>query len=226
MGNEQNPYASPRHVSPVVPESTLRTDYPQQLRRVRLGLTLIYYAIVCTVLLVIGAILAMFLGLVGPGNLTVFVVAPAFFIGLALFVGECLCVQAPAEYGAKNWAIAAVVLHVATWLLPLVQFVVGQSILLSFLGNALSLALLFGFVVFMRQLAFSLNQRAVAGRANRTLFLGGIAVVLILAGSVLIPKVASPEALQITAGIGFLLLFATFLMFASTVTYLRKAIRL
>lgn len=234
MTDPENPYASPTAASiPLPGDRPLRTEFPAELRRVRLGLSLVYYGI-CGVLL--ATICTPFL--VALDVMVVLGIAGIMFVlSTMIFVGQALCIAVPVESGAKGLAIAAAVLQLASWAVSLGTSLFESSVGVvggSLVGGLASLASPICFVLFLRQTARYVGEHAIAARATRTLIVGLIAAAMFVPGMVWMPGFGFaaaggpvPETAWLAMmGIGGLMMLAAFLMYANTITYLRKAIRL
>ncbi|TWT37874.1 hypothetical protein KOR34_28400 [Posidoniimonas corsicana] len=240
VSDEANPYASPSATDVAPPgERALATEFPSEMRRVRTGLSLVYYGICGILLLALGMpVVAVVLGGGGsqPEALGVVMTAmPLLMLGFAvlMFVGEVMCTFVPRESGAKGLALAAVGLQVVNWLATLGGLLVGIA-LTGVVGGLASLASLICFVLFLRQTSLYIGREDVARRAVRALVVGLVSLALLAPMVVLGATVVSPGAtggdpplaLSFMAGVGGLGMLAAFLMYANTITYLRKAITL
>jgi len=240
MSNQLNPFASPQS-APEPGYANWATSHPAALGRVKMGLTLVYGSI-CALILVSLAMPFAFMTLrIGRGGESIALLLGAAFLLLTLvmFAGMILCVAVPPESGAKTFAIAAVVFQAiayTTSALVGIPAVAGFQLLplslggiLVMIGNLTTAISLVCFVLFMRRLALFIVRYDVAGRATRVLVVGGIVLLLIAVGtamnmlnSALPAELAQVPGLLVTiGGIGGLV---TFIMYANTVTYLRKAI--
>lgn len=240
MPEELNPFASPQAMDSDRPAMAWADEDPEALRRVRLGLTMVYYGICALILFAItmpflGFMLFAQIGGAPEAGLTTFGLVfggLVLLLTLVIFAGEILCTAAPRESGAKSLAFAAVALQgvslgsvLLTWLLEWMESPTAVMVVQG-VGNLAGLMSLVCFVLFMRRLALFIQRRDVAGRATRSLIVGTVSLVLLVAGVALelvgldAPLLAASIAMMV-GGLGFLV---ALVMYANTVTYLRTAI--
>lgn len=240
MPDQLNPFASPQ-ADPEPGYANWATCDPAALRRVKLGLTLVYGSI-CALIVLSITIPLVFMSLrIGQGGEAIALLLGGTFLLLTLlmFAGMILCLAAPEASRAKGFALAAVVLQgvvFATSGLISLPLIVGLQIQppttalpLSILANLLEVASLTCFVLFLRRMALFIARRDVAGRALRVLVVGGIALLLLAIGTMTgwMSQGNSLSLLQLPTvlhGLGSLGVLVAFVMYANSVTYLRKAI--
>jgi hypothetical protein len=242
MDEQVNPYASPQADlggAPLVEGTPL--DLPG-MKTIGIGLSLVYYGIVIVLL----AMFCLFLGGMVlqsvPSRTTTTASAFAAFglttfgamlLGcLMVFVGQVVCAAVPSITGAKVFALAAVVLQVASVahsLLPLVQRLVPTlnppwpvTILLNSLGAIGTVC----FVLFMRRVSLFLARTDLARRARNVLIVGAILVAGIVA-LVFAAQSRQPDSTVPVAIFTLIVLVAAlicFVMYANLVNSLRKVL--
>lgn len=236
MSDAVNPFAAPQANIERPPEQTWAIEQPQAMRKVKRGLTLVYTGIILGVLTVLGfGVLAVMLNQ-SPNDLAwafAGVIGAFAFAGILIIVGQVYCRAIPAETNSRRLVDTSLACHgLSAALIPLALFLPATMVtelgwLLQFVSNALTPLALAAFTLFMRRVALFIHRRDVAGRATRTLVVGGISTLLILVavGLALLGVTAIDAGqLQFAAGIGGIGFFVALIMYANTVTYLRKAI--
>jgi hypothetical protein len=234
MSRDFNPFASPQTMASDRPEVMWAAENPEGLRKVKLGLTLVYAGI-CGILVtalgfpilmvVVGGALespetVLLLGLVVTGVM--------LLLAVLMFVGQLFCLSVPAESGAKPFIIAAVCLQGIGFLGTLSGFILPQGMVSTLISGGLNLAGLASFVcflLFLRKVATYIVRYDIAGRAVRALVVGVLSLVAIVGisvGQFVSPQVMGPlQMLVLIPGLGMLV---SLVMYANTVTYLRRAI--
>lgn len=212
---------------------------PLALGRVKLGLTLVCvssYGILLALLAMppLGLLVAL-----APRNQGAFLIGGTFFLlSLLIFVGMILCAAVPEESGMQPWVCAAVVLQASSYaicgLAVLPVFVSLQlmpppiATAFAIVGGSLGMVSLTCFVLFLRGMARYIGRPDIAERAKRTLATGGLAAVLMLGWSLLATMQPNQAQARGVTGLFFggggLLSLLAFVMYANTVTHLRKAI--
>lgn len=244
MLDTSNPFASPL-AEVTVAERGVMGEHPEALCKVRTGLSLVYYGIcgilLSVLLLVIVSVLRVPGGMAGMGPMQIamvlFAIAIMLFM-LMMLIGEAFCIAVPAESGAKGLAVAAFLLAILPFLSGIAGVVIGRSgnpalgQMISNIGSLVQPLSLLCFVLFLRQTAIFIGRRDVAGRAVRTLAVGVLATLLTIGGAVFVgmslvqggAAVDPPPAAFMVMGLGSLMMLVALLMYANTITYLRKAI--
>lgn len=230
MSDEANPFASPQSAAVERPEIVWANEQPDALRKVKLGLTLVYIGICGILLACIGLPILMF-SFDGPDNivpLTFVMVGAILLLSLLMFIGEVFCLAVPAESGAKTLIYAAVGLQGLGFLCSLLVAVIPDTMVtavISVVSNLGGIASLICFILFLRRVALYIERPDIAARAVRSLIVGAVSVGLFIALTLL--AIVNP---QLGASFGIVILVAaigmlvSLLMYANTVTYLRKAI--
>lgn len=235
MSDAVNPFAAPQASIERPPEQTWAIEQPQAMRKVKLGLTLVYTGIILGVLTLLGFSVLVVLLSQSPNDLAwafAGVLGALSIAGILIIVGQIYCRAIPAETKAKRLVDTSLVCHGSSVLLiplalPLPATIVTDfEWVLQLVGNVLTLIGLCSFTLFLRRVALFISRRDVAGRATRTLVVGGISTLLIFIpiGTAALGVTAISQHLQIMAGIGGLGFFVALIIYANTVTYLRKAI--
>lgn len=228
MSDAPNPFASPQTAAVDVPATEWAADNPVALRKVKLGLLLVYIGI-CG-LLIAGLAFPGLVMLGGPEvPATTAILLGLVFIGLAIlmFVGQLFCIAAPRESGAKPLILTAVVLQGVAFLASLAIFALpagGTAVTaISVIGNVFSVVSLVCFILFLRKFAIYIQRPDIAGRATRALIVGLLSTVLLVAliAAATLTSAVSLGLLILPCMIGMLI---GLVMYANTVTYLRKAI--
>ncbi len=229
MSDDINPFAAPQANLDVSREVAWANDHPEALRKVKLGLTLVYAGI-CGILL--SLLLSPLLAFVGPSGVDglmglLLLGTSIVLLALLLFVGQIFCTAVPQETGAKTLAIAAVALQGIAFAVSLLAFFNPLGTLgllgLQMVGNLASVVSLVCFLLFMRKVALYIDRPDVANRAIRALTVGTLSVALLLACGLFLSwsRVTPVGLLVLPCLIGILI---ALVMSANTVTYLRKAI--
>ena len=238
---QPNPFAAPQTHDPVGAQTAFQSEHPEAMRRVRTGLGLVYGAIcgmiLCGILMgIAGAVLAAQDNALG---LTLIAVLGALVLvgAIVYLVGMAFCIAAPSESGAKGLAIAAISLYVFAFAVAFIGGLFGDNFLaaqvVQVVSNLASIASYVCFLIFMRKFALYIGRHDVAGRAIRTLIVGGGSITLLF-GGILASRMLLADGAGAGGGfammfgiamlIGALCLLVSLIMFANTATYLRKAI--
>ncbi len=231
MVDQPNPFASPQTAAGERPEIVFATEHPEALRKVKLGLTLVYTGICGTLIAAISApVMLLFFQADDSAAIPALVIGGMVALALLMFVGQVFCIAIPAESGAKGLVVTAVALQAIGFLTSLGSLMVpvpaSVGAIVSVVNNLAGFVAVAFFVLFLRRVAIYLSQPNIAGRATRTLIVGAIAGVLLTAGSALV--IARPDTAVVLApplAIAGIAGFVALVMYANTVTYLRKAIR-
>ncbi|QDU54513.1 hypothetical protein [Aeoliella mucimassa] len=229
MSDDLNPFASPEGFDnagfdPASQDDAWTRENPAAMRKVRTGLTLVYFGICGMVLSVLAMALGGIAGILAimyPG-IVVLVIST-----IAVFVGECFCMAAPAESGARFLAQITVGIQVLNFVM---SFVVEQIDLpfqvevgLNWILGLANLAATICFVLFLRTMALYIARPDIAKQAMMSLVVGvvsGVCFIVIAVLSVAL-QMEPLGTLFIPVLIGFLV---SFVMFANSVNNLRKAI--
>ncbi len=240
MTADPNPFASPQSYSPpIVTEGPFATEFPAEMRRVRIGLSLVYYGICGILLTAITMPFVVGFAVQGGGQdagfLTLIMGGLMIAFGLMMFGGQVMCISVPEESGAKGLVLASVVLQAFSLLMSLALAMVAVGAagsVASGIGNLLGVVSMVCFVLFLRQTAIYIHRTDIAGRAVRTLIVGIVAMGLLIAGGIamfLVINNGNLESAGVLPGalmtIGGLASLVALIMYANTVTYLRNAIK-
>lgn len=228
MSDDVNPFASPQTSGIERPEVLWATEQPEALRKVKIGLTLVYASICGILLAVLGGPIVM-ITLAGPENFVLVGVVlgvVTVLLNLMMIVGQVLCLAVPAESGAKPLINAAVGLQGLAFVCTLLTFALSDGpaaivvVGISYLANAVSLIC---FILFLRRVALYIQRPDIAGRAMRALVVGLVSVAVLAVAGILVSITPNPALglIMLPAMLGMLI---GFVMYANTVTYLRKAI--
>lgn len=207
-------------------------------RTVRLGLTLVYVALLTYIGVFLGLILAAVAALTGapPGLLAMglFLGIAALFGGAILqLVGQCLCLAAPPSQGARGFIIAAIACIVGSLLLGVIDGVQrgaagpmqqqGATTALSALGFLLGLAGNVLFLLFLRAVALSFRFRELASDVIRYLVLLCGFPFFVIASAILLPIIAATMQGGMLRNVVALIWFVVFLVYvvAVIVWYIR-----
>lgn len=240
MNDQPNPYASPASESSPPPEERRpSSEFPREMRRVRIGLSLIYYGVVG---FVVYFFVYFFLGvLLWPllfGNSFAYVLdglqmfAVVGLVLASVLVGEAVCALVPKESGARGFALGVPLLQLGCFPLASIVRRVAPPMAGALAGQAAFVGSLVCFLLFLRQTSLFIGRPDIAGRATRTLVVGVISLLLSLPEIVMAqlgidssPEfygwLPPPQLMGVFGTLGFL---ATFFMGVNTVDYLRKAI--
>lgn len=223
----ENPFASPQAIDENYAEPSSSTlAHPEAMTRVRTGLRMVYISI-CGLLLsfFVAAGVGVFLAARGaaPDATAVLLLVPVGLLILGFYVlqlvGVGFCINAPPESGAKGLAIATLVLE-------LLAFVFG---VVAALANLLTFAAIICFLICMGRLAKYIERPDVASRARRAMIAVVSSSALVIVGALFAGVMAEAGAAPGAAAViplivGLVGMLVGFLMYANTVTYLRKAI--
>ena len=240
MSEELNPFAAPQADLTASPQEQWAQGHTESLRKVKTGLMLVYTGICGVLLCAIGSVLVSMTlgGVLNP----VFRIGVLVF-GVVSFIGQIACTAAPRESGARSFAIAAVVLTCVSVLAVVSLFATGLAVGFGVrLGNEIgiesylrfvqviaglqivaNLASQVCYIYFLKRLALFVERSDIAGRAVKSLIVGVISLVAIILAAVT-SEVLGIESLGLLAVIGLIGLLIAFVMYANTITYLRKAI--
>lgn len=231
MSDVPNPFASPQTRSEASAVEQWSAQHPEALRKVKLGLTLVYAGICGILLVAIGFPILMFSG--GPDLMASLGTVMAILmvaLGLLMFVGQVLCIAVPEQSGARMLIVASVALQGLSFVFTLLMVTgllgTAVGVAISLLGNLLSVASLVCFVLFLKKVAQYIDRYDIAAKATRSLIVGLISAAGLAASPLLallgigIGGLAS--LLILGCAIGALV---ALVMYANTITYLRKAIK-
>ncbi|MCE9545839.1 MAG: hypothetical protein K8T25_10025 [Planctomycetia bacterium] len=232
MSDPNNPFASPAIAPPISVGAEWVGKASPELRRVGLGLLLVYAGI-CLVLLAAICLVGIVLFAGGLGRLGGRM--PALF-GLALMgmiivgyllqtIGPFFCLAVPSESGAKPLIITSVALMMLS-LVPYGLTFVDAGPIASFVGGGGYLLSAVLFVLFLRKLALFIERPKLAGRAITVLV---VAVVITLAfiGLVAAPfsGILLPPYVGYLAPVLALAALVNFILYANLINSLRKELR-
>lgn len=237
MSDLPNPFAAPQTAS--APDENVWGDTPPEaLLKVKTGLSMVYFSI-CGMLLLALLIPAILFSLgdnLDPNSLGLLgLLLGGGFLLLVLLglAGQGFCLAVPPETGARSLVTASLVLQG----ISVFGSVAGLVLNLPLIGDSvwkivmmgLSLASVVCFLLFMRRVALHIHRGDVAGRAMRALIMGIIATVTYATAVVLallgVRQLGDPMGISgILAFVGAILMLISLIMYANTVTYLRKAI--
>lgn len=241
MPDQLNPFVSPQ-ADPEPGYANWATSDPAALRRVKLGLTIIYYSICGLIvnLVAIPIVLTYVGGLGEGGKPSVLLVIGTFWLLMLLgFAGIVLCAAVPQDSGAKGLAQAAVTLQAMFFMrggCVMVPSLFGvewmpESLrpVFSIFNSTTGVSSFVCFVLAMRKIALYVARWDVAARTSRTLVMGSLVVVLLIGTSVAEQSREEISTewswLQPTLFLaGCIGMLVAMVMYANTVTYLRKAI--
>lgn len=230
MDEPVNPYASSQADITQVPFAEGALNDLPGLRTTGIGLTLVYYGMIVTLLAVMGMFVSVFLffGRPSGGMAFTLIAIVALLVGYLMnFAGQIVCVAVPSQTGAKTYAILAMVLQlagIAQSFLPLIQrFVPSMELFhpVTILLNSLGSVSLMFFVLFMRKLSISLGRRDLANRARNVLVLGAIAIG-ILAVLLVGLRILQNESFGLLALVLIVVGLILFVMCVNLVNALRK----
>lgn len=242
-----NPFASPRAVDEptALPTTTSQwsADDVRRLRNVGGGLRMIYFSIYGALGVIIFLTL---LGLEVFGEIDWFMafvgltVAAGFALYVLGMIGVGLCLYAPKASRARPFAFATLTLQAAALLINLIIGALADAASAGFLPRQVFLNLVVvasaaSLLIFAWRMADFLARDDSARRARRTLlavvFSYGLLFSAGFTATWLLPSPETPTppawATIVTAGAvvaGGIGCLAAFLMFANTITYLRRAI--
>lgn len=232
MSDEANPYVSPQAAPLERREVTWVTENAASLQRVRTGLALLYSG-VCGLILSTGTVIVTAV-VVRENDEALWVAGVVFSIGTLVLsliglLGKIFCTSVPAETGAKSLAVGAAVLHGLVY--PCIiwtYFLQSNPTLLYGVGVAENLLCAASFVCFTRFMscvADHIVRPDIVSRAFRTLLVGVASGATLMFSAIWYLRV--PEV-RLWAAVTILItsvgVFIALLMYANTVTYLRKAI--
>ncbi|MCO6043976.1 hypothetical protein NG895_08655 [Aeoliella sp. ICT_H6.2] len=230
MSDSSNPFASPQTDAVARPEVVWAAEQPEALRKVKLGLTLVYIGI-CGMLLCVAVLAPLLMFSLGASRIELVALLglAVLVFSVVMLVGQIFCIAVPAESGARPFAISAVVLEVVCLLamvLGTIATVVGMLATVGAIGQALAnVGSVTCFLLFLRKVAQYIERPDIAARAMRALIVGVLSTIAIAVGAM--GPFAPPtqgEFLGWLAILGMLGALVAFVMYANTVTYLRKAI--
>jgi hypothetical protein len=240
MADSPNPFAAPQTAS--APGDDVWGDTPPEaLLKVKTGLSMVYYSI-CGMLL-LGILWAVLLFTLRGGlddemmeMLGLMLGGGFLLLALVGLAGQGFCLAVPAETGARGLVQASIALQGVTLFASMASLVSGwpsgdEPILNFVLGAAMMVLNLAGmacFILFMRRVALHIARRDVAGRATRALVAGVLAAAVYGTGLVLMQYSeqmgVTPGVVGIVSLVGMVGILIALIMYANTVTYLRKAI--
>ena len=237
MSHHFNPYASPQSDTSTSHLSWAH-EHPEAIRRVKLGLAIVYYTI-CAVLLLAIAAPAYSMWFAGPDADLLLETNILFGIGIltavVLLVGEILCISVPIESGARTFAIAAAAFRGLGLLMHGVSMIAPSdmhsfiSIGLAIVSELVKYAGYACFVLFMQRFAQYIVRFDLASRGKWVLAIGGVACILTIGTWVVLTMTtagaSAPETSIPTLGGGILSLIAL-VMYANMVTHIRCAIEI
>lgn len=230
MSINENPYAAPQAFEAVPQSGASDSDFDTLgLRTVRNGLAVVYVSICGGILSIVG--LAWLIAVApnggeGSGMLALGVGGALLFSFFGYLIGIGMCIAAPIESNAKWFATAAVALPLLGFLAYIAALIFAANIprgLPQLIGALIGIGSVVCLLIFMKRLASHIGREEVARRANRAVVTFVISFLLFWGGSLtqtLPPNTASSVPLLI----GMLGLLIGAVMYANTVTYLRKAI--
>ncbi len=238
MADSPNPFAAPQTAS--TPEEDVWGDTPPEaLLKVKTGLSMVYYSI-CGMLL-LGILWGVVLFMIGLDDELMGMMGLALgggFLLLALvgLAGQGFCLAIPPETGARGLVQASIALQGVALFASLASMVFdwpseaepNLQIAIAVAMMLCNMVAIVCFILFMRRVALHIARRDVAGRATRALVAGVIATLTYGTGLVLMQNA---DQLGISMGVvgtvslvGLILILVSLIMYANTVTYLRKAI--
>lgn len=233
-----NPFAAPTAYDEAPEQiSDWTPEDPTAMSRVRAGLLCVYIAI-CGILLTAlgggaGVAMADAGGDIGVVLLLGTVISIAMLVlGLLYLIGIGFCINIPREANARLLAIAALVLQLLVVAIAfgseLVPLGLDGEVAVVIINNLLSVASVVSFLLFMWRTAEFIGNESVAGRAKRAMAVGIFAIALLIAGVVVSYFQAQQNGRAgqgaLLASIGGIACLVALIMYANTVTYLRKAI--
>ncbi|WP_425396566.1 hypothetical protein [Aeoliella sp.] len=240
MPEETNPFAAPQTADFTPPEVAWLQSSSKSLGSVKLGLTLVYTGICCLLLWLMTVPVLVSSEAFGPVEdllnqraLLAVCGGVLVLISLVFFAGEVLCHSAPTEIKGKPLVVASIVLQGLTLVLVCAAFVVqpaeGTLFLWCLATGLVAFASLNCFVLFMYSVARFIKRPDVSGRAVRTIVFG-IAAILVLYVSLAAAYTKRMNMENVSAVVGWSIFIGAcatligLVMYANTVTYLRKAI--
>lgn len=236
MTGDLNPFASPQTDDLAAKaDQSSSIKFPDKMRRVRAGLSLAYLGICGIPLLIIFALVVLFVTgpILNPRPLAqaagVICLVALAGLGVAIFVGQVMCIAVPRESGAKGWVVAAIILQLSSLLASFGVFVAiaQHRWLFGSISAFLSLMAMLCFLLFLHKTALYVQRGDIAWRAVRSIMVG---VVSVLAGLLLLLLPRESLDGELNAVVVILCLVAVFgfllalIMYANTITYLREAI--
>ncbi|MEM8865997.1 MAG: hypothetical protein AAGF31_10685 [Planctomycetota bacterium] len=247
MTTEHNPFAAPLTSEEAPTPNTFQAEHPESLEKVRKGLLMVYISICGILLLMIGAaVLGGVAAAAGPqGGAAIGILALVGFgiLGLAILnlVGVCFCLAAPDSSNGRPLVVASLVLQISSFVLAFAgQFVIAAAgggliamQIVQAITNLMSFAAIICFLLFLWRMADYIERPDVAGRAKRTMIIGAVSLGAIIVTGITFGTMAAgggPPGDAVMAPVGIVMavsglgvLIAT-IMYANTITYLRKAI--
>lgn len=240
MAETPNPFAAPQTVS-AWPEELWGETPPEALLKVKTGLSMVYYSI-CGMLL-LGILWGVVLFMLGDsldaeklGMMGLALGGGFLLLALVGLAGQGFCLAIPAETKARGLVQASILLQGITLFVSIASMGLdwpsdaepNLQIAIAVAVMVLNMAAIVCFILFMRRVALHVGRGDVAGRATRALAAGVIATVVYGAGLALMQNA---ERLGVSIGIvgvvslvGLVMILVSVIMYANTVTYLRKAI--
>jgi hypothetical protein len=240
MNDPINPYAAPQVDVIYAPGAEWIRSASPSLRKTVLGLNLIYWGIMISVLTVIASIpislatgikltpgwtLMNLKGGEGIGGFLLIICCILLFLARILsFIGPIVCLTVPAETGAKTWIMLSVLFElgsvassVAYWVAP-GSIPHSLSMILSLCGYV---SLVF-FILFMKKLSSFIDRYDLVHRAVRVL--AGLVLVLVFGAASFLACDINPVfiLLFLAVMIGTLIVF---LMYVSLLDALIKALK-
>lgn len=217
MSNSQNPYA-PIAATPSAHGAKWIGKNPAALSKTALGLSLVYYGIILSLLSTILTFAAFFI----PFGLII--TLSGFMIGsVMMFVGPIFCLSVPAETNAKGLIVGTVVLQLINFSATVLPAVGVDFGLFSPFAQMFGVLAAICFILFMRRLSQFIGREDLASRAGRVLMLGSVTVVAAIGGFVAM-FVLTPVAAFSFLVISVMMLIA-FVMYANLVNALSKALK-
>lgn len=202
-------------------------DAAASLGAVRAGLSVIYFAFILMLLCIVAPILsAPFVS--GPLGLMQVLGAVVIALTVArvmLLIGPILCLNAPAESGARWPIFGSVILMSASILMGILK--VGM---MGLSAEIVSYGATVLFLLFLRNIALFLEREDLARRATTVLVVGAVvvSVFMVLPWLVLAALAAKADSLVMALGavaiVNALLGLATALGYVKVINELRKAI--
>ncbi|QDU54514.1 hypothetical protein [Aeoliella mucimassa] len=242
MDDSLNPFAAPQTDNSDRPQAEWNQSQPQAMARVRLGLTLVYAGLCCSVLAVLGLVVFAMMGLedangnFAPDQAPYWIPAlGVLLVAILFFAGEVLCLSVPRETGSQQLVVISLVLQGVAILALVVPVLLRGFGMDSWfwwgIGANLAgaLSLLF-FLLFIHRVAVYISQRDIATKAVFSMVLGAISC-LIFYGSVISIYLVETGRLELgvftsgwAAAFAALCMLIAWVMYANSVTYLRQAI--
>lgn len=237
MSESSNPIASPSE-EPKIPGTQWIADASPSLHQTTSGLSVLYYGLVIVLLcLIVNFAIALEWGPLILGRIAALGMCVG---GILIFLGPFLCLRVPPESKSRGYIMGSVGLQLASLfvlvLLTLRGFAAawaGQHhdyqavvVLACLLGLAVLVSFIL-FVLFIRRLAQFIGRRDLADRARNVLIAlaAGILLVLVMASLPLLRLREGARAAVIVAVPTVLGVLVGYIMYASLVNRLRKALK-